>query len=244
MADRGEAGWVLAGMSKHWRPQRTRWLSPEAYNALNPAEKRQLWLTRKSQRRKRRLNGPVVGVLVAAAVLGGVVGLTQSRGPVEHAAPSTINWNEVQPVPKPVPDAEDEEWRKRSQEENSPSTSSGRTGGVRVSFGYCKWGGGKNCVVDGDTFYLNGDKVRIAGIDAPETHDYRCGSELALGNQATEMLHSLLNSGAVTMTSIDRDRDVYGRMLRNVAVNGQDVGEAMIAAGVAREYGRGRRPWC
>ena len=65
-----------------------------------------------------------------------------------------------------------------------------------------------------------------------------------LGDEATEKLHSLLNSGAVTMTGIDRDRDVYGRMLRNVTVNGQDVGEAMITAGVAREYGRGRRPWC
>ena len=48
-------------------------------------------------------------------------------------------------------------------------------------------------------------------------------------DEGTEKLHSLLNSGAVTMTKIDRDRDVYGRMLRNVAVNGQDVGEAMIS---------------
>ena len=95
-----------------------------------------------------------------------------------------------------------------------------------------------------DQFYLNGDKVRIAGIDAPETHDYGCQSELALGNQATERLHGLLNSGAVTMTGIDRNRDRYGRLLRNVAVNGEDVGEAMVSAGVAREYGSGRRSWC
>jgi endonuclease YncB( thermonuclease family) len=65
-----------------------------------------------------------------------------------------------------------------------------------------------------------------------------------LRNAATERLHELLNSGTVTMTSIDRNRDVYGRLLRNVAVGGQDVGEAMISAGVAREYGGGRRPWC
>ena len=99
-------------------------------------------------------------------------------------------------------------------------------------------------MVDGDTFWLNGEKVRIAGIDAPETHPPRCASEAQLGRQATEKLHALLNSGAVTMTGIDRDRDVYGRLLRNVAVDGQDVGEAMIADGVAREYAGGRRPWC
>ena len=99
-------------------------------------------------------------------------------------------------------------------------------------------------MVDGDTFWIGGEKVRIAGIDAPETHPPRCDYEARLGNAATEKLHQLLNSGAVTMTSIERDRDRYGRLLRNVQVNGEDVGEAMIAAGVAREYGNGRRPWC
>ena len=45
------------------------------------------------------------------------------------------------------------------------------------------------------------------------------------------------------MTSIDRD--VYRRLLRNVAINGQDVGEAMISSGLARNYdGKKRQPWC
>jgi endonuclease YncB( thermonuclease family) len=101
-----------------------------------------------------------------------------------------------------------------------------------------------NCVVDGDTFYVNGAKVRIAGIDAPETHDYHCRSELELGERAARELQALLNSGAVTMTSIDRDRDVYGRLLRNVAVNGRDVGATLISDGVARAYAGGRRSWC
>jgi endonuclease YncB( thermonuclease family) len=99
-------------------------------------------------------------------------------------------------------------------------------------------------VVDGDTFYVGGEKVRIAGIDAPETHPPRCAEEARLGEAATQQLQALLNSGAVTMTAIDRDRDRYGRRLRNVAVDGADVGEAMIGAGVAREYGSGRRAWC
>jgi endonuclease YncB( thermonuclease family) len=46
------------------------------------------------------------------------------------------------------------------------------------------------------------------------------------------------------MTSIDRNRDTYGRLLRNVAVNGQDVGEALMSAGLARAYDGGRRRWC
>jgi endonuclease YncB( thermonuclease family) len=39
---------------------------------------------------------------------------------------------------------------------------------------------------------------------------------------------------------IDRDRDVYGRLLRNVSVDGRDVGEALISAGFARAYAGGR----
>ncbi len=116
--------------------------------------------------------------------------------------------------------------------------------GAGVRFGLCHSGGWTNCVVDGDTFYLGGDKVRIAGIDAPETHPPQCAYEAQLGEAATDKLRALLNSGAVTMTSIDRDRDVYGRLLRNVAVDGADVGEAMIGAGVAREFAGGRRSWC
>jgi len=76
----------------------------------------------------------------------------------------------------------------------------------------------------------------------------RCAKDAQLGEPATDKLRALLNSGAVTMTplgtSIDRDRDVYGRLLRNVAVDGADVGEAMVGAGVAREYAGGRRSWC
>ena len=115
---------------------------------------------------------------------------------------------------------------------------------VRVSFGACKWGGGSNCVVDGDTIYLAGEKIRIAGIDAPETHDYGCASELALGERSAARLRELVNSGALTLTSIDRDEDRYGRKLRNVAVDGRDVGAVLVSEGLAREYGGGRQPWC
>jgi micrococcal nuclease len=191
------------------------------------------------------LRWPLI-VLIGAVVLGLAAGYFLSRnGSAGDAKPdSPIEWNETQAVPKPLPDVPDEAWRRRSEELDAPSEGSEQSGGVRASFGTCYTGGGTNCVVDGDTFWIGGQKVRIAGIDAPETHPPRCAEEARLGNEATTMLRSLLNSGAVTMTSIDRDRDSYGRLLRNVAVNGQDVGEAMISAGVAREYGNGRRSWC
>jgi len=111
-------------------------------------------------------------------------------------------------------------------------------------FGYCEYGGGTNCVVDGNTFYFGGDKVRIANIDAPETHPPRCASEARLGAAATHRLRDLLNAGDVTLSRIDRDEDGYGRKLRNVAVGGADVGAVLVGEGLARDYKGGRRSWC
>jgi endonuclease YncB( thermonuclease family) len=227
-------------MSRHWKPdgEDGPWGRAEAY--LPPGggrPPRAPWPA-----------GATAGLgLLAAACVGAMVGLYQAAAPREPVDPAAIEWDAVQAVPSRAPDAEDREWERRATEANAaglPRTSGARNDAVRAAFGTCHSGGGTNCVVDGDTFWIGGEKVRIAGIDAPETHPPGCAEEARLGDAATERLRALLNSGAVTMTGIDRDRDRYGRLLRNVAVDGQDVGEAMVSAGVARDYGSGRRSWC
>ena len=99
-------------------------------------------------------------------------------------------------------------------------------------------------MVDGDTLYLGGAKIRVADIDAPETHDYGCAEELALGERAAARLQELVNSGPITLEPIDRDEDVYGRKLRLVKVAGASVGDTLVNEGLARWYAGGRRPWC
>jgi endonuclease YncB( thermonuclease family) len=117
-------------------------------------------------------------------------------------------------------------------------------GPIRASFGFCHSGGGTNCVVDGDTIWLGGEKIRVADIDAPETHEPRCAAEQKLGDQATRRLRELLNNAAISLQPIDRDKDKYGRKLRIVLVDGQSVGERLVDEGLARRYAGGRRPWC
>ena len=116
--------------------------------------------------------------------------------------------------------------------------------GVNARFGSCHFGGGYNCVVDGDTLYLEGVKIRIADIDAPETHDFKCPEEKSRGDRATQRLIKLVNSGEVSLAAIDRDEDSYGRKLRIVKVDGESVGETLVDDGLARWYAGGRRPWC
>jgi micrococcal nuclease len=112
--------------------------------------------------------------------------------------------------------------------------------------GFPLCGGGRrvNCVVDGDTFWIDGVKVRIAGIDAPEVSSPRCASERALGDEATLRLASLLNAGAFDLGPGPQDEDRYGRKLRIVTREGVSIGDQLVAEGLARRWDGARRSWC
>lgn len=110
-------------------------------------------------------------------------------------------------------------------------------------FGFCHSGGGRNCVVDGDTFWFEGEKYRIADIDTPETHPARCAEEARLGRAATRRLQRWLNAGAFSLETIDRDTDRYDRKLRIVTRGGESVGETLASEGLARRWEGYRRPW-
>jgi endonuclease YncB( thermonuclease family) len=84
-------------------------------------------------------------------------------------------------------------------------------------------------VVDGDTVVVGTAeslnlKVRLQGIDAPE-----CG--MPFGPQAQRFLEQLVLGRTVQMAATGRDR--YGRTVATLAVGGQDVGLAMLQAGLA-----------
>lgn len=111
-------------------------------------------------------------------------------------------------------------------------------------FGICYTGGGQNCVVDGDTAWIGGEKIRVADIDAPETHPPRCPSEADLGARATKRLAELMNAGPFELRTIGRDTDRYGRKLRVLMRHGRSIGDQLVEEGLARTWEGRRRPWC
>ncbi|MCW3847938.1 thermonuclease family protein [Sphingomonas sp. LB-2] len=115
---------------------------------------------------------------------------------------------------------------------------------ISRSFGLCHVGGGTDCVVDGDTFWMDGTKIRIADIDAPETHPSRCAEEARLGDAATLRLQALLNAGPVRLMTADRDTDRYGRKLRIVMRGNMSLGDVLVREGLARRWTGHREPWC
>jgi endonuclease YncB( thermonuclease family) len=90
-------------------------------------------------------------------------------------------------------------------------------------------------VVDGDTIKVDGQTVRLIGMDTPEIG--RCGYD-----EATAAMGALVAGQVVTLTAVAGrdDTDKYGRLLRYVDVNGTDVGlrEIDLGLGVARYDGR------
>lgn len=111
---------------------------------------------------------------------------------------------------------------------------------------FTRCGGGLriNCVVDGDTFWLAGEKIRIADINTPEVSRPECPREAALGARATDRLQVLLNEGPFSLEAADRDRDRYGRLLRTVTRNGESLGGVLVHEGLAEEWQGSRGSWC
>lgn len=103
-------------------------------------------------------------------------------------------------------------------------------------------------VVDGDTVSIAGERIRIANIDAPELHQAKCDAEHRLAVVAKARMIALLASGEVVVHPGDpkdgRLKDRHGRTLATITVDGKDVGEIMIAEGLARPWEGKRRPWC
>lgn len=103
----------------------------------------------------------------------------------------------------------------------------------------------QTCVVDGDTLWLEGVKIRIADIDTPEISTPRCDSEYALGIQARDRLLDLLNEGEFGVQAIGtRDEDQYGRKLRVITRGGRSLGDQLVSEGLARTWTGHREPWC
>ena len=113
-----------------------------------------------------------------------------------------------------------------------------------LTFGLCEQGGLTNCVASGDSFYLGGKTIRIANIEAPQLYGAACPRETELSGILGPAHQSILNSGENRLRRVGQDMERYGLLLRNVAVNGSDVGQAMVEAGVAREIGDLTRSWC
>lgn len=93
---------------------------------------------------------------------------------------------------------------------------------------------GKARASDGDSLVLQGDRIRLLGIDAPEL-DQVCwdaaGAQWRCGRAAREELAQRLATGPVQCTA--RGKDKYARTLAHCSVSDADLGAHMVGSGLA-----------
>ena len=107
-------------------------------------------------------------------------------------------------------------------------------------------------VIDGDTLQVRVQpyprlriiqRVRILGIDAPETYRPNCPLERELGEAATKYVRDALLGERVLLSHVRFDS--FGRLLAVVTVDGEDFAATMIASGHATEYSTSNPTnWC
>ncbi len=112
------------------------------------------------------------------------------------------------------------------------------------SFGFCGDGPHFNCVVDGDTFWVRGVKIRIADIDTPQLNPPGCPEEKSRGLAAKLRLLALLNDGAFTLQAASPDEDRNGGKLRTIYRQGRSIGMQMVNEGLAQPAAGSHRSWC
>ncbi len=115
----------------------------------------------------------------------------------------------------------------------------------RGTFAACRGARRVTCVVDGDTIWYQGEKIRIADINAPELSHPSCAYEKDLAQDATDRLTVLLNAGAFALAPWPRRHiDQYGRSLYVIERGGGSLGMVLVREGLAERWKGYRGNWC
>lgn len=92
-------------------------------------------------------------------------------------------------------------------------------------------------VVDGDTFHMNGQKIRIWGIDAVELHQtcLKSGQSYECGKSARLYLQSVIGKDVPVCTAKPKSPKET-RTVASCQVDGKDIGREMVKSGWALDY--------
>jgi endonuclease YncB( thermonuclease family) len=115
-------------------------------------------------------------------------------------------------------------------------------------------------VIDGDTIATGGKTVHLVGFIAPEIQGAQCRAERELGTKAAHRVRDLLKAGGLDYSPVACSCPTtvlgkwvckFARSCGSLKAGGQDVGEILVAEGLAIPFAceglqcaKASKPWC
>lgn len=99
--------------------------------------------------------------------------------------------------------------------------------------------------IDGDTLRDGAVIYRLENIDAPESiRSAKCPAEAALADQATREAWRLILAAKRIEARPSGRIDKYNRVIARIFIDGDDLGETLIAKGLAQPWKGKHATWC
>ncbi len=98
-------------------------------------------------------------------------------------------------------------------------------------------------VIDGDTIYINNFKIRLSGIDAPESYykgksqvcnSIESGEKIFCGDISKKALKDKINNQFIVCIPVNKDK--YNRIIAECFIEQESISSYMVRNGYAFDY--------
>ncbi|MDS7596742.1 nuclease [Agrobacterium tumefaciens] len=121
--------------------------------------------------------------------------------------------------------------------ETRPAVEKVSLGEKSGAFAFCGQSGLNNCVADGNTFWMKGVKMHLAGVEVPQIDGARCMEERQRGFIAKVRLRDLMNAGSFEVAS-------SGAGGARLSRSGVSFADQLVREGLAHRSGAKNQSWC
>jgi endonuclease YncB( thermonuclease family) len=162
---------------------------------------------------------------------------------IRPASPALPGNGPVPPRPIAMPSVSQPSQVAAILPETRPSVEKISLGEKSGTFAFCGRSGLNNCVADGNTFWMKGVKMQLAGIEVPQIDRARCMEERQRGFVAKVRLRDMLNAGAFDVAS-SAAAGGQATDRKRLSRSGVSFADQLVREGLAHPASAKNQSWC